>query len=55
LPEGRDRVVLDSAAAKVRCNRVRGIAITGLERFTAFPDIPTLAECEIAWELGNCD
>jgi hypothetical protein len=55
LPEGCDGVVLDSAAAKLRSNRVRGIVITGLERFTGFPDIPTLAECETAWRLGKCD
>ncbi len=33
---------------------VRGIALTGLERFPAFPDIPTLAESGIpGFDLGN--
>lgn len=46
--------VLASAAAQVRDNRVRGIAITGLERFPAFPDIPTLAESGMqGFDLGN--
>ena len=46
--------VLASAAAQVRDNRVRGIALTGLERFPAFPDIPTLAESGIpGFDLGN--
>jgi hypothetical protein len=48
LSEGRDGVFLDSAAAQVRDNHVRGIVIVWLERFTTFRDIPTLAECEIA-------
>jgi tripartite-type tricarboxylate transporter receptor subunit TctC len=43
-----------SAAAQVRDNRVRGIAITGLERFPAFPDIPTLAESGMpGFDIGN--
>ena len=46
--------VLASAAAQVRDNRVRGIALTGLERFPAFPDLPTLAESGIpGFDLGN--
>jgi tripartite-type tricarboxylate transporter receptor subunit TctC len=36
--------VLASAAGQVRDGRVRGIAVTGLERFPSFPDIPTLNE-----------
>ncbi|MCA3302029.1 MAG: hypothetical protein INF98_07670 [Roseomonas sp.] len=55
MREGRDGVVLDSAAAQVRDNRVRGIFITWLERLTAFRDIPTLAECKIAPRLGEFD
>ena len=46
--------VLASAAAQVRDNRVRGIAITGLERFPAFPDMPTLAESGMpGFDIGN--
>jgi tripartite-type tricarboxylate transporter receptor subunit TctC len=46
--------VLASAAAQVRDNRVRGIALTGLERFPAFPEIPTLAESGIpGFDIGN--
>lgn len=46
--------VLASAAAQMRGGRVRGIALTGLERFPAFPDIPTLAESGIpGFDLGN--
>ncbi|MBR0669545.1 Bug family tripartite tricarboxylate transporter substrate binding protein [Neoroseomonas soli] len=46
--------VLASAAAQVRDNRVRGIAITGLERFPAFPNIPTLAESGMpGFDIGN--
>jgi tripartite-type tricarboxylate transporter receptor subunit TctC len=46
--------VLASAAAQVRDNRVRGIALTGLERFPAFPDIPTLAESGMpGFDIGN--
>lgn len=46
--------VLASAAAQVRAGRVRGIALTGLERFPAFPDVPTLAESGIpGFDLGN--
>ncbi len=46
--------VLASAAAQVRDNRVRGIAITGLERFPAFPNTPTLAESGIpGFDIGN--
>ncbi len=36
--------VLASAAGQVRDGRVRGLAVTGRERFPAFPDIPTLHE-----------
>lgn len=36
--------VLASAAGQVRDGRVRGLAVTGLERFPSFPDIPTLNE-----------
>lgn len=36
--------VLASAAGQVRDGRVRGIAVTGMERFPSFPDIPTLNE-----------
>ena len=36
--------VLASAAAQVRDGRVKGLAVTGLERFASFPDIPTLNE-----------
>ena len=36
--------VLASAAGQVRDGRVRGVAVTGLERFPSFPDIPTLNE-----------
>ena len=36
--------VLASAAAQVRDGRVKGLAVTGLERFPSFPDIPTLNE-----------
>jgi tripartite-type tricarboxylate transporter receptor subunit TctC len=36
--------VLASAAGQVRDGRVKGIAVTGLERFPSFPDIPTLNE-----------
>ena len=46
--------VLASAAAQIRGGRVRGIALTGLDRFPAFPDIPTLAESGIpGFDLGN--
>jgi len=46
--------VLASAAGQVRDNRVRGMAITGLERFPAFPDIPTLAESGVpGFNIGN--
>ncbi|MBR0656533.1 Bug family tripartite tricarboxylate transporter substrate binding protein [Plastoroseomonas arctica] len=46
--------VLASAAAQVRDNRVRGIAVTGLERFSAFPELPTLAESGIpGFDLAN--
>lgn len=46
--------VLASAAAQVRDNRVRGIAVTGLERFSAFPDLPTLAESGLpGFDLAN--
>lgn len=36
--------VLASAAAQIRGGLVRPLALTGLERFPTFPDIPTLAE-----------
>jgi tripartite-type tricarboxylate transporter receptor subunit TctC len=36
--------VLASAAGQVRDGRVLGLAVTGRERFPAFPDIPTLNE-----------
>jgi tripartite-type tricarboxylate transporter receptor subunit TctC len=36
--------VLASAAGQVRDGRVKGLAVTGLERFPSFPDIPTLNE-----------
>ncbi len=36
--------VLAAAAAQVRDGRVKGFAVTGRERFPAFPEIPTLAE-----------
>lgn len=46
--------VLASAAAQVRDNRVRGIALTGLDRFPTFPDIPTLAESGMpGFDIGN--
>ena len=46
--------VLASAAGQVRDGRVRGIAVTGLERFPAFPDIPTLAEAALpGFDLAN--
>ncbi len=46
--------VLASAAGQVRDGRVRGIAITGAERFPAFPNIPTLAESGIpGFDIGN--
>ncbi len=46
--------VLASAAAQVRDGRVKGLAVTGRERFPAFPDIPTLAEGAIpGFDLEN--
>ncbi|PHK94483.1 transporter [Pseudoroseomonas rhizosphaerae] len=36
--------VLASAAGQIRGGLVRPLALTGLERFPTFPDIPTLAE-----------
>lgn len=46
--------VLASAAGQVRDNRVRGIAITGLDRFPALPNIPTLAESGMpGFNIGN--
>ncbi|ONG53242.1 hypothetical protein BKE38_12725 [Pseudoroseomonas deserti] len=36
--------VLASAAAQIRDGLVRGVALTGPERFPTFPNIPTLAE-----------
>ncbi|MDB5316465.1 MAG: Tripartite-type tricarboxylate transporter, receptor component TctC [Rhodospirillales bacterium] len=46
--------VLASAAAQVRDNRVRGIAVTGTERFSAFPELPTLAESGLpGFDLAN--
>ncbi|MBR0665324.1 hypothetical protein GXW71_13250 [Roseomonas hellenica] len=46
--------VLASAAGQVRDSRVRGVAVTGLQRFPAFPDIPTLAESGMpGFDIGN--
>jgi tripartite-type tricarboxylate transporter receptor subunit TctC len=46
--------VLASAAGQVRDGRVRGIAVTGLERFPSFPDIPTLNESSVpGFDLEN--
>jgi tripartite-type tricarboxylate transporter receptor subunit TctC len=46
--------VLASAAGQVRDGRVRGLAVTGAERFPAFPEIPTLAEAALpGFDLGN--
>ncbi len=46
--------VLASAAGQVRDGRVRGIAVTGLERFPSFPDIPTLNEGAVpGFDLEN--
>ncbi|WP_439598150.1 Bug family tripartite tricarboxylate transporter substrate binding protein [Falsiroseomonas sp.] len=46
--------VLASAAGQVRDGRVRGIAVTGMERFPAFPDIPTLNETALpGFDLEN--
>lgn len=46
--------ILASAAAQVRDNRVRGFAVTGIDRFPSFPDIPTLAESGIpGFDLAN--
>lgn len=46
--------VLASAAAQVRDGRVRGLAVTGAQRFPAFPEIPTLAEAALpGFDLGN--
>jgi tripartite-type tricarboxylate transporter receptor subunit TctC len=54
MVESIARGEMASAAAQVRDNRVRGIAITGLERFPAFPDIPTLAESGMpGFDIGN--
>lgn len=39
--------VLASAAAQIRDGLVRGVALTGPERFPTFPQIPTLAESGI--------
>ncbi len=46
--------ILASAAAQVRDNRVRGLAVTGAERFPSFPDMPTLAESGVpGFDLAN--
>jgi tripartite-type tricarboxylate transporter receptor subunit TctC len=46
--------VLASAAGQVRDGRVRGIAVTGMERFPSFPDIPTLNETALpGFDLEN--
>jgi tripartite-type tricarboxylate transporter receptor subunit TctC len=46
--------VLASAAGQVRDGRVKGIAVTGLERFPSFPDIPTLNEAALpGFDLEN--
>ena len=46
--------VLASAAGQVRDGRVRGIAVTGMERFPSFPDIPTLNESALpGFDLEN--
>ncbi|MGG5888042.1 Bug family tripartite tricarboxylate transporter substrate binding protein [Falsiroseomonas sp. HC035] len=46
--------VLASAAAQVRDGRVLGVAVTGLERFPSFPDIPTLNETALpGFDLEN--
>ncbi|MDO9499348.1 tripartite tricarboxylate transporter substrate binding protein [Falsiroseomonas sp.] len=46
--------VLASAAGQVRDGRVRGIAVTGMQRFPSFPDIPTLNETALpGFDLEN--
>jgi tripartite-type tricarboxylate transporter receptor subunit TctC len=46
--------VLASAAGQVKDGRVRGLAVTGLERFPSFPDIPTLNESVLpGFDLEN--
>ncbi|NKC33949.1 Bug family tripartite tricarboxylate transporter substrate binding protein [Falsiroseomonas selenitidurans] len=46
--------VLASAAGQVRDGRVRGVAVTGLQRFPSFPDIPTLNETAMpGFDLEN--
>jgi len=46
--------ILASAAAQVRDNRVRGFAVTGMDRFPSFPEIPTLAESGMpGFDLAN--
>lgn len=46
--------VLASAAGQVNDGRVRGVAVTGLERFPSFPNIPTLNESVLpGFDLEN--
>jgi tripartite-type tricarboxylate transporter receptor subunit TctC len=46
--------VLASAAGQARDGRVKGIAVTGLERFPSFPDVPTLNESALpGFDLEN--
>lgn len=46
--------VLASAAGQVRDGRVRGVAVTGMQRFPSFPDIPTLNESALpGFDLEN--
>jgi tripartite-type tricarboxylate transporter receptor subunit TctC len=46
--------VLASAAGQARDGRVRPVAVTGLERFPSFPDVPTLNESALpGFDLEN--
>ncbi|TPG57731.1 tripartite tricarboxylate transporter substrate binding protein [Roseomonas nepalensis] len=46
--------VLASAAGQVNDGRVRAVAVTGLERFPSFPDVPTLNESVLpGFDLEN--
>lgn len=46
--------ILASAAAQVRDGRVKGFAVTGIDRFPSFPDIPTLADSGLpGFDLAN--
>ena len=46
--------VLASAASQVNDGRVRAVAVTGLERFPSFPDVPTLNESVLpGFDLEN--